>query len=125
MQLIIVVRCLLQKQRYTCNEENSEIGKFINCIKIFEGGYKNGERNGKGKEYEYNSYKERLIFEGEYLYGKRIKGKEYDNFFGYLLTKPLFWIFTLVIGVLAIIVFSTKNKKEKKKRRYRHRKRWY
>ena len=48
---------------------------------IFEGEYLNGKRNGKGKEYEYNG---NLIFEGEYLNGKRNgKGKEY-NFFGEL-----------------------------------------
>ena len=42
---------------------------------LFEGEYLNGKRNGKGKEY----YKDRLIFEGEYLNGKRHgKGKEYD-----------------------------------------------
>ena len=43
---------------------------------IYEGEYSNGERNGKGKEYD---YKGNLIFEGEYLNGKRNgKGKEYD-----------------------------------------------
>ena len=38
----------------------------------------NGKRNGKGKEYYKNG---ELIFEGEYLNGKRWngKGKEYDN----------------------------------------------
>ena len=42
---------------------------------VFEGEYKNGERNGNGKEYDYN-YK--LIFEGKYLNGRRNgKGKEY------------------------------------------------
>ena len=41
---------------------------------IFEGEYLNGERKGKGKEYEYGQ----LFFEGEYLNGKRNgKGKEY------------------------------------------------
>ena len=39
---------------------------------IFEGEYLNGERNGKGKEYNYDG---RLIFEGEYLNGKKT-GKE-------------------------------------------------
>ena len=34
---------------------------------IFEGEYLNGERNGKGKEYELNG---ELKFEGEYLNGK-------------------------------------------------------
>ena len=41
----------------------------------FEGGYLNGKRNGKGKEYYDNG---KLKFEGEYLNGKRNgKGKEY------------------------------------------------
>ena len=42
----------------------------------FEGEYLNGKRNGNGKEY----VNEKLIFEGEYLNGERRngKGKEYD-----------------------------------------------
>ena len=59
----------------------------------FEGEYKNGKKNGKGKEF-YKSYEiyeneylegeksgSKLIFEGEYLNGERNgKGKEYyDN----------------------------------------------
>ena len=49
---------------------------------IYEGAYLNGERNGKGKEYDkFNKYKDKLIFEGEYKNGKRNgKGKEYDNY---------------------------------------------
>ena len=43
---------------------------------IFEGEYKKGKRNGKGKEY-YNNNK--LKFEGEYIDGKKITGKEYDT----------------------------------------------
>ena len=40
---------------------------------LFEGEYLNGLRNGKGKEYnEYGT----LLFEGEYLNGKKIKEKE-------------------------------------------------
>ena len=43
---------------------------------IFEGEYLNGEKNGNGKEYDYNSGK--LRFEGKYLNGeKNGKGKEY------------------------------------------------
>ena len=43
---------------------------------IFEGEYKNGKRNGKGKEYDNDIF----VFEGEYLNGKRHgKGKEYEN----------------------------------------------
>ena len=41
---------------------------------IYEGEYLNGKRNGKGKEYNITLY-----FEGEYLNGKRNgKGKEYN-----------------------------------------------
>ena len=44
---------------------------------IFEGEYLNGKRNGKGKEYY--SYNRKLEFEGEYLNGQRNgKGKEYN-----------------------------------------------
>ncbi len=43
---------------------------------IFEGEYFNGKRHGKGKEY--NEYGQ-LEFEGEYMYGEKNKGKEYDN----------------------------------------------
>ena len=44
---------------------------------IFEGQYLNGKRNGKGKEYNYDTGF--LEFEGEYLNGKRHgKGKDYD-----------------------------------------------
>ena len=47
---------------------------------IFEGEYLNGKRNGKGKEYFFNNGRSILIFEGEYLNGKRNgKGKEYFN----------------------------------------------
>ena len=49
---------------------------------IFEGEYVNGKRNGKGKKYNYHG---RLIFEGVYLNGKKNgKGKEYDSFSGIL-----------------------------------------
>ena len=49
---------------------------------IFEGEYINDKKNGKGKEYYYENnyiYKGTIIFEGEYLNGKRWngKGKEY------------------------------------------------
>jgi len=45
----------------------------------FEGEYKNGERNGKGKEFE--QFIKSPSFEGEYLNGKRNgKGREYDKF---------------------------------------------
>ena len=43
---------------------------------LFEGQYLNGKRNGKGKEYYHDG---NLSFERDYLNGKRNgKGKEYD-----------------------------------------------
>ena len=43
---------------------------------IYDGEYLNGKRNGIGKEYNENG---KLIYEGEYLNGKKIgKGKIYD-----------------------------------------------
>ena len=56
---------------------------WFNGHLIYEGEYLNGERNGKGKEY--NSEDE-LIFEGEYVNGYRWngKGKEY-NYYGELM----------------------------------------
>ena len=49
-----------------------KIYKLNTNILLFEGEYLNGKRNGKGKEYFYNS---ELKFEGEYLNGEK-KGKE-------------------------------------------------
>ena len=44
---------------------------------IFEDEYLNGKKNGKGKEYNYEG---KVIFEGEYLNGKKHgKGKEYND----------------------------------------------
>ena len=49
--------------------------EYYNDKLIFEGEYLNGERNGKGKEYNYNG---QLRFEGVYLNGIRNgEGKEY------------------------------------------------
>ena len=42
----------------------------INDYKKVSGKYKIGERNGKGKEFTIDT--NRLIFEGEYLYGKKM-----------------------------------------------------
>ena len=49
---------------------------FYKDVILFEGEYLNGKRNGKGKEYNIQN---ELIFEGEYLNGKRWNGKEYDK----------------------------------------------
>jgi len=44
---------------------------------LFEGEYLNGKKNGKGKEYDFCG---NLYFEGEYLNGQRNgKGKEYEH----------------------------------------------
>ena len=40
---------------------------------MYEGEYLNGEKNGKGKEYNEN---EELIYEGEYINGKRKNKKK-------------------------------------------------
>ena len=43
---------------------------------IFEGEYLNGKRNGNGKEYDdYGN----IVFEGEYLNGKKWNGKGYNS----------------------------------------------
>ena len=45
-------------------------------LMIFEGEYLNGKRNGKGKEYYDNG---ELKFEGEYLNGKKWNGKGFNK----------------------------------------------
>ena len=64
---------------YIVHESNGIVKEYkgYNDTLRFEGEYKNGKRNGKGKEY----YDGKLIFEGDYLNGKRNgKGKEYDSY---------------------------------------------
>ena len=66
-------------KKYKLKEGKVYFVEYNKRIK-FEGEYLNGERNGKGKEYDYGSFSEDLIFEGEYLNGKRNgKGKEYKK----------------------------------------------
>ena len=43
---------------------------------FIEGDYKNGERNGKGEEYDFNGLR---IFEGEFLNGKRKLVENIEN----------------------------------------------
>ena len=59
---------------YVNGEKNGKGKEYEKGGLIFEGEYKNGKKNGKGKEY-YND--EILLFEGEYKNGFRAKGKEY------------------------------------------------
>ena len=60
----------LNKKRNGNDKEFNANGKLI-----YEGEFLNGERKGNGKEY----YKEKLRFEGDYLYGSKINGKFYIN----------------------------------------------
>ena len=57
---------------FEAKRKGKEYDYFGNLI--YEGEYLKGKRNGKGKEY--NRYK-KVIFEGEYLNGKRWNGKIY------------------------------------------------
>ena len=52
---------------------NRKLYKLGTNILLYEGIYKNGKKNGKGKEY--NDFGD-LIFEGEYLNGKKWNGNE-------------------------------------------------
>ena len=66
--------------KYIIFEEENKVKeyKIYSNELIYEGEYLNGKRNGKGKEYGRYG---RLIFEGEYLNGKRNgKGKEYGKY---------------------------------------------
>ena len=60
------------------NGEKNGKGKeyYINDKLEYIGEYKNGKRNGIGKEYNYNG---NLLFEGIFLYNNRFIGKEYTN----------------------------------------------
>ena len=61
---------------YVSNKIVEEYNSYNDEL-IFEGEYLNGKRNGRGKEYS----KSILIFEGKYSNGKRHgHGKEYNNF---------------------------------------------
>ena len=65
--------------KYIIYEENNKrkIFNSVNDELIFEGEYLNGKRNGKAKEYDENNG---IIFKGEYLNNmKNGKGKEYDK----------------------------------------------
>ena len=65
--------------KYIINEVNNSKKEYILYTNklIFEGEYLNGKKNGKGKEYDYYGS---LKFEGNYINGKRNgKGKEYIN----------------------------------------------
>ena len=76
LNLNIIDYKLLSGKYIILDKEKSREYKFFNDEIIFEGEYKDGVWNGKGKEFDNNC----LRFEGEYLNGKRNeKGKEYIN----------------------------------------------
>ena len=64
--------------KYKKGKKNGKVEEYsLNTDNlIFEGEYKYGRKNGKGKEYISNG---KLLFEGEYLNGKRWNGKVYDK----------------------------------------------
>ena len=82
---ISIINYKLFTGKYIIYESNRFGKEYLpNGELLFEGEYLNGKRNGKGKEY--NGYDDKLIFEGKYLNGKRNgKGKEYDFINGVLL----------------------------------------
>ena len=60
------------------NEKKHEYGKdYYNGILIFEGEYLNGKRNGKGIEYD--SHTGKIIFEGEFISNIKWSGKGYNE----------------------------------------------
>ena len=54
---------------YELKKGNGKVKEYNwNDTLLFEGEYLNGKRNGKGKEYDYAG---KLVFEGEYKNGKK------------------------------------------------------
>ena len=64
--------------RYKIGEKNGIVKEYLKDtnLVIFEGEYKNGKRNGKGKEFYEN---QQIKFEGEYINGKKNYGFLYDD----------------------------------------------
>ena len=57
--------------------DDYQMWNFINVLKFkFEGEFFKEKKNGKGKEQYYFT---NILFEGEYLNGKKWQGKEYDK----------------------------------------------
>ena len=67
---ISIINYKYLSERYVIYESNGTAKEYdrINDKLIYEGGYLNGQRHGKGKEYYNDGI---LSFEGEYLYGKK------------------------------------------------------
>ena len=77
---ISITNYMYLSDKYIIYEENNkmkEYGRKFGEL-LYEGEYLNGKRNGKGKEFHFFG---KLEFEGEYLNGKRHgKGREYNDF---------------------------------------------
>ena len=67
----------IASNKYKIEEINGTGKEYLRDtqIIIFEGNYLNGKRNGQGKEYYKNG---KIKFQGEYLNGNIINGKGYD-----------------------------------------------
>jgi len=65
---------LLYEYEFIYGNKNGKGREFLNKKLVFEGEYVNGSINGKVKNYSLNG---NIIFEGEYLYNQKLKGKEY------------------------------------------------
>ena len=63
---------------YEKDGKGKEYDKYSDKL-LFEGEYINGKRNGKGIEYDYKDGNSYLKFEGEYLNGKKWNGDGYDD----------------------------------------------
>ena len=62
-------------KEYFCNATYYDSCGYYDYL-MFEGEYKNGKRNGKGKEYCKCG---KIIFEGEYLNGKKGRESNYEG----------------------------------------------
>ena len=63
--------------KYNKRMQNTLNIKLLN-YKLFSGKYIVYSKNGVG--HEYDAHNDKLIFEGEYLKGKKLKGKEYNKY---------------------------------------------
>ena len=74
---ISLINYKLFTKKYLINENNGSVKEYniLDNKLLYEGEYLNGKRNGTGKEYYYDG---NIYFEGEYLNGIRWNGKAYD-----------------------------------------------
>ena len=73
---ILSKKIILFEGRYSNGERNGKGKEFFNNTIYYEGEFVNGKKQGKGKEY--NLFEE-LVFECEFYYDQRKKGKEYNK----------------------------------------------